>query len=92
LAVERRHGREILMTNPFQKLFVHIGRQPHWLIFLESLLVACGIGALDYASGYEVSMFIFYGIPIMAVAWWCNRRSAVLLAIVCALIRWWVDG
>jgi signal transduction histidine kinase len=31
-------------------------------------------------------MFVFYGIPILAVAWWCDRTKAFILAGICALI------
>mgnify|MGYP001791791437 CR=1 FL=1 len=67
-----------------------IDEQSSRAIFAESLLFAIGIGVLDYVSGYEVSMFVFYGIPILAVAWWCDRRSAFVLAAVCALV--WVSA
>ena len=63
-----------------------IGEQSSRAIFAESLLFAIGVGVLDYVSGYEVSMFVFYGIPILAVAWWCGRRSAFALAAICALL------
>jgi len=69
-----------------RRLLKGIGEQSRRAIFAESLLFAIGVGALDYASGYEVSMFIFYGIPILAVAWWCDRRSAFVLAAACALL------
>jgi signal transduction histidine kinase len=69
-----------------KKLLKLIGEQSSRAIFAESLLFAIGVGVLDYVSGYEVSMFIFYGIPILAVAWWCDRRSAFALAAVCALL------
>lgn len=75
-----------------KKLLDKVGHQPRAAIFSESLLFALGIGVLDYASGYEVSMFVFYGIPILAVAWWCERRSALFLAAVCAVIWWFADA
>lgn len=69
-----------------KKLLKLIGEQSSSAIFAESLLCAIGVGVLDYVSGYDVSMFLFYGIPILAVAWWCDRRSAFWLAAVCALL------
>ena len=69
-----------------------IGRQPPMVIFIESLLFAIGIGFLDFGSGYEVSMFVFYGLPILMVAWWCGRRRALFLAAMCAIIWWIADS
>jgi signal transduction histidine kinase len=71
-----------------KRLLNLIGEQSSGAIFLESLLFAIGVGVLDYVSGYEVSMFVFYGISILAAAWWCDRKSAFALAAVCALL--WV--
>jgi signal transduction histidine kinase len=73
-----------------KRLLKLIGEQSNRAIFVESLFFAIGVGVLDYLSGYEVSMFIFYGIPILAVAWWCDRRSAFVLAAICALL--WISA
>lgn len=69
-----------------KRLLKLIGEQSSRAIFAESLLFAIGVGALDYVSGYDVNLFLFYGIPILAVAWWCDRKSAFGLAAVCALL------
>ena len=75
-----------------KRLLKVIGEQPSRAIFAESLLFAIGVGVLDYVSGYEVSMFVFYGVPILAVAWWCDQKSAFVLAAVCALLWIWADA
>src|SRR5215831_8062192 len=79
------------VVSTIKKLIDRIGRQSMTAIFLESLFFAIGIGVLDYLSGYEVSMFVFYGIPILAVAWWVDRKSALFLAAICAVIWWLAD-
>jgi signal transduction histidine kinase len=79
------------MIRVTSKLLGLIERQTRAAIFTESLLFAIGIGMLDYASGYEVTMIVFYAIPILAVAWWCNRKSALVLATICVIIWWWAD-
>ena len=73
------------------KLLALFERQSQFSIFVESLLFALALGIVDLMTGYEISMFIFYGLPILAVAWWCDKKSALLLAITCALIWWWAD-
>jgi signal transduction histidine kinase len=72
------------LSEPFQ-------RQPKDLIFAEALLATLVIGLLDFLSGSEVSMFVFYGVPILAAAWFCDKKRALLLAIICALVWWWAD-
>jgi signal transduction histidine kinase len=74
-----------------RKLLALFQRQSRRAIFAQSLLVALLVGLFDFLSGYEVSVSVFYGIPILAVAWWCDRKTALLLAIICAIIWWWAD-
>lgn len=66
-------------------------KQPRGWIFGEMVLVSLVIGAVDFLTGYQVSLFMFYGLPIFAVAWLCDRKHAHLMAILCGLIWWWAD-
>jgi signal transduction histidine kinase len=45
------------------------------------------IGVFDFMTGYDVSFTLFYGIPIFVVAWFCDKKLAVLAALV-ASIAW----
>ena len=49
------------------------------------------IGAVDWFSGYEVNLALFYGAPIMAAIWYCDKKAGMLVAIVCAITWWWAD-
>jgi signal transduction histidine kinase len=49
------------------------------------------LGVIDVVTGYQVSMFIFYGVPIAAVAWFVDKKSAILMAIIAGLTWWWAD-
>ena len=49
------------------------------------------IGSFDYLTGYEISCSIFYAAPILVVAWLCDGKSALLIAIVSGLVWWWAD-
>ena len=44
------------------------------------------LGYVDYASGYELSLSIFYLLPIMFTAWYGGRRPAMLLAVLSACV------
>jgi signal transduction histidine kinase len=72
----------------FLKLFC---RQSCAGIFAEMLAVILLIGFVDYVTGYEVSLFIFYGFPIFVVAWVCDKKSAVLTSLIAGIIWWWAD-
>jgi signal transduction histidine kinase len=49
------------------------------------------IGLIDYVTGYQVSLFIFYGIPIFLAAWGCDKKVATLMALIAGIIWWWAD-
>ncbi len=55
------------------------------------MLLMCTIGWIDYRTGYGISMFLFYGGPIMLTVWYCDRSSAVLMALLSAIVWWWAD-
>ena len=59
--------------------------------FTSALLSIALLGVIDYVTGYEVSIFIFYAIPIVAVAWFNDKNSAILMALIAALVWWWAD-
>jgi len=43
-------------------------------------------GYLDYLTGFELSFSLFYLIPVAATAWFASRRSAMIMALVSALV------
>lgn len=47
------------------------------------------VGVLDYASGFEISMSVFYLFPVTLVAWYGNRGATISLALLSSL-SWYV--
>lgn len=46
-------------------------------------LAACGVavvGMVDYATGYEISMSLFYLAPVSLAAWYAGRRAGIAIA------------
>lgn len=48
-------------------------------VIIGCLLLVGIIGVVDYLTG-DYSLVIFYLIPISCAAWYCGRRSGLLLA------------
>ena len=44
------------------------------------------IGLTDYCTGYELSFFVFYFIPIAIAAWWVSPTSSYLIAILSSIV------
>ncbi|PZR75141.1 MAG: sensor histidine kinase [Chthoniobacterales bacterium] len=66
-------------------------KQPHPRIFAEAAALLIPIAILDYSTGYEVSLSILYCVPIFLVAWCCDRKSGLLMALMAGLTWWWAD-
>lgn len=72
------------------------GRVPEWLATVErpsplaiqavALVLVLGFGIMDWATGSELSVSIFYLVPISLVAWRIGVRSAVAWAVVAAAV------
>ena len=62
----------------------------------QSTLIAltCGllllVGVVDYLTGYEISVLIFYLLPVSLAAWFVSRRFAVLVSSLSVGI--WLAG
>ncbi|MEI9893529.1 MAG: sensor histidine kinase [Chthoniobacter sp.] len=62
----------------------------HWL-WVEAVLLALLVGCIDYGTGWEISVVLFYSLPILLMVWFADRFSAILMALLCALVWWWAD-
>ncbi len=72
-------------------LSTFLDKQSKRTILAGSLFVTLVIGIFDYFVPYQISMSIFYTAPIFIAAWYADRRSSDLTAIVAVLIAWWTD-
>ena len=61
--------------------------KPVTLVFAAALSAL--MGWLDYTTTWEVSLFVFYGLPVVITAWWTDSRSAMSMAVFSGLI-WWI--
>ena len=62
-----------------------------FLIFSVCLLMLLGLGWLDYVSGYELNLFIFYSLPVGIAAWHLGRWPGVMMSVASALTWWLAD-
>ena len=52
------------------------------------LILAAIIGYIDYVTGYEHSMLLFYFLPISLAAWFGNFAFGIMMVVVC--VTTWV--
>ena len=58
--------------------------------FVIAMLTAC-VGGLDGLSGWEVSLFVFYAIPISAAVWFIDLNAGLLVSFACGVIWWFAN-
>lgn len=59
-------------------------------ILLGSGLVAV-VGSVDYLTGKEINLLLFYLVPIALIAWFMNRRNGFLISIISAIASFVVE-
>ncbi|HYY29128.1 MAG TPA: sensor histidine kinase [Chthoniobacterales bacterium] len=75
-----------------EKIANFLRKQSQISLFIEALVLAAAIGFVDYITGYEVTIFPFYSIPILLMVWFGNRKLAILMSLLCTLAWWWADA
>lgn len=60
-------------------------------IAVGSLLLVAAIGGVDFATGYELSVSIFYLLPVALCSWYAAQRAGLLLCLLSALTWLLVD-
>ena len=53
---------------------------------IACLILACLIGYLDYLTGYERSLLLFYLLPVSLAAWFGSFRFGLAMAVVCGVV------
>lgn len=51
-----------------------------------ALLMVGLIGLADYYTGWELSLFVFYAVPIFLIVWRGRRTEAYALALLCTVV------
>ena len=69
----------------------------HWILYHKGTLIAAClllvavIGYIDYATGYERPLLLFYLLPISLAVWFGNLLFGLIVAVI-AIVAWmWSD-
>lgn len=82
---------KFLRRTVFDRVPAKLQDFPHFTFSRRSLAVACLIlacliGYLDYLTGYERSLLLFYLLPISLAAWFGNFAFGLAIAVVCVVV------
>lgn len=64
---------------------------PKWQWGLISLAGVASIGYLDLITDYELSLYVFYFLPIFVGAWFIGQSATITLSIISTIVWFWVD-
>jgi signal transduction histidine kinase len=65
--------------------------QPRIWLYLEAVGLMFAIVFVDYVTGYEVSVYPFYAVPILLMVWFGDLRVAIVLSVISTVAWWTVD-
>src|SRR5215831_10877547 len=85
--------RQAMRGSVFDRAIVNLRNFYRLKISGNSLTIACLIlagiiGYVDYVTGYEHSMLLFYFLPIALAAWSANFTFGMAIVVVC--VATWV--
>lgn len=74
------------MNNIISQVSNWLNRQTKVSIILITLILVVLIGGIDYATGPYLSTSILYLIPVFLAAWWLDKKSGILISLICAIV------
>jgi signal transduction histidine kinase len=66
-------------------------RQSRFQLFAEVLALCIVVGAIDYLTGYDVTIYPFYSIPILVMVWFGDIKLGTAISVLCTVSWWWAD-
>lgn len=68
------------------RVLAALERQPRGALQIEGFLLLLAIGALDRATGVDLSLILFYLLPVFWSAWLIGRDAGLFMSIAAALV------
>ena len=78
-------------TSIFAKTLNYLEGRPRYITLMVTLILVGLLGLLDFWTGAEISVSIFYLVPIGLIAWRAGGRWAMFISCVATLGWVWAD-
>ncbi|HWC60288.1 MAG TPA: sensor histidine kinase [Verrucomicrobiae bacterium] len=66
-------------------------KQSRIAIVTEASAMVFLTGYLDYITGYQITLFVFYGLPILIAVWYGGLRCGIFIALLSTIVWCWSD-
>jgi len=73
------------------RIVMFLQNQSRFRLFAEALALGMVVGSIDYLTGYNVTIYPFYSIPILMVVWFGDIQLAAVISVLCTVFWWWAD-
>lgn len=71
------------------ELNAHMRTVPMWAAVILPVLLTLLVGWVDQVTGWELSLFVVYALPIALAVWWSGARAGLGMAVLCGVV-WWI--
>ena len=55
-------------------------------LFITALVIVAFVGALNYQVGQDVSLLLFYLVPVIQTTWFVGARAGIIMAFICGAV------
>jgi light-regulated signal transduction histidine kinase (bacteriophytochrome) len=73
--------------NLFTSINEYLKRQSSLFLLIWGLILILSVGSVDYITGQEIDLVIFYLLPISLAAWFANRNIAIILCLISSAVE-----
>lgn len=56
------------------------------ILFVAMLMLICVVGCLDFITGYDLSLLVFYLAPILVCVWFIGRAAGYTVTVICIAV------
>ncbi|SRR5713226_776222 len=68
------------------RFLLYLDNRSKLLLAILSFILVLFLGVIDAATGYELSLAIFYLLPIALVSWFVNKQSGLWFSVLSAFV------
>jgi hypothetical protein len=68
------------------RVTTYLRKQRQWTILVPCLILTAIIGFLDFITGYELDLSLFYLVPLCLVTWYTGKNFGIIIALVSAVV------
>ncbi len=79
-------------NNLFASLNEYLNRQSKALLFAYGFISVLIVGAVDYVTGSELSIVVFYLLPISLIAWSANGKTSIVMCVISAAVEFMANS